>query len=168
MNNRLLTFAATLAILLVLAKIYEKPLLAQVRAALVQNVDEPGRNALVLSGNSDGLNPRVFLTVPAGKHYVIDQYSGSCDVQSGFSLTNVALNAIAGGVRSTSSVAPHYQQYDGNSGGVLVNYWVGTGMGPVYADGGGTLEVEFSDNSTTGNVVKTCYANIVGHLVSNP
>ena len=168
MKNRLLTFAGCLAVLLALAKIYEKPLLAQVRAALVQNVDEPGRNALVLTGNNDGLNPRVFLTVPPGKRFVIDQYSAGCDVASGYAMTNIAIYSSVNGVLSTSNVAPHYLQFDGSTDGVQVNYFAGTGLGPVYADGGTTLHIELSNNGTAALLIKSCNAQVSGHLISNP
>jgi hypothetical protein len=44
MKNKLITLAATAALLAVLGHFYAKPLMAQVRAALTQNIDEPGRN----------------------------------------------------------------------------------------------------------------------------
>ena len=43
MKSRLLTFGAVLALLAALGSFYAKPLMAQVRAALVANVDEPAR-----------------------------------------------------------------------------------------------------------------------------
>jgi hypothetical protein len=44
MRNKLWTCAAVLTLLAVLGKFYAKPLLAQARAVLVQNTDEPGRH----------------------------------------------------------------------------------------------------------------------------
>jgi hypothetical protein len=44
MKNRLLTLAGALALLAVLGKFYAKPVLAQVRAALVTSIDEPARS----------------------------------------------------------------------------------------------------------------------------
>ena len=65
MKNKLITIASALALLVVLARVFERPLLAQIPAALTQNVDEPGRNPFSLY--SDGLpgNPTVASwTVP--------------------------------------------------------------------------------------------------------
>jgi hypothetical protein len=43
MKNKLFTFAGALAALAILGHVYAQPLLAQVRAALVKNIDEHGR-----------------------------------------------------------------------------------------------------------------------------
>lgn len=43
MKNRTMMLAGTLMLVAVLGKFYVPPLLAQARAALVKNVDEPGR-----------------------------------------------------------------------------------------------------------------------------
>ncbi len=48
MRNKLLTLAGALALLAVLGRFYAEPLLAQVRSALVKNIDEPGRRSFSL------------------------------------------------------------------------------------------------------------------------
>jgi hypothetical protein len=80
MKNKLLTFAGALALLATLGHFYAKPLLAQVRAALVQNVDDPGRipyqgvrACFFQSNNFCTVN---FPPVPAGKRLVITHVSG--------------------------------------------------------------------------------------------
>ena len=83
MRNRIWTLAAVLALLAVLAKFYAKPLWAQVRAALVENVDEPGRNPYlstatipnICAGNT-GCN-LLFDAVPAGKRLVVTSVTGN-------------------------------------------------------------------------------------------
>jgi hypothetical protein len=93
MKNKLLTFAGALALLAVLGHFYAKPLLAQVRAALVQNVDEPGRNPIPLgyqAVTSSGAN----FSVPAGKRYVIEAFAANCFLDNASSLTAVRVNAL--------------------------------------------------------------------------
>ena len=75
MKNKLLTMAGGLALVAVLGHFYAKPLLAQVRAALVQNVDEPARHVWTMAGNT-GVNNTY--TVPAGQTLVIEEVSSLC------------------------------------------------------------------------------------------
>ena len=83
MRDRLAGFAALLALLAVLGKFYAKPLLSQVRAALVENVDEPGRNpysstkslpGICIGNNACNL---FFTPVPAGKRLVVTSITGN-------------------------------------------------------------------------------------------
>jgi hypothetical protein len=75
MKNKLLTLAGGLALLALLGHFYAKPLLAQVRAALVQNVDEPARHVWTMAGNT-GVNNTY--TVPAGQTLVIEEVGSLC------------------------------------------------------------------------------------------
>ena len=75
MKNKLLTLAGGLALVAVLGHFYAKPLLAQVRAALVQNVDEPARHVWTMAGNT-GINNTY--TVPAGQTLVIEEVGSLC------------------------------------------------------------------------------------------
>ena len=99
MKSKLLTLAGVLALLAVLGHFYAKPLLAQVRAALVQNVDDPGRipyQASVLG--TTGANCSIigctfaFAPVPAGHRLVVQHVSmfiqpNANSVPAGVSLT---------------------------------------------------------------------------------
>jgi len=72
MKNRLLTMAAALALLAVLGKFYAIPALGQaVRAALVQDRDNPARTAFTVKVPVDENNTSVFPTVPSGKRMII-------------------------------------------------------------------------------------------------
>jgi hypothetical protein len=75
MRTKLLTLVSALAIVSVLGHYFAKPLLAQARAALIQNVDEPGRNPFTVVIQTT-FNPS--FTVPAGQRYVIQHFSGFC------------------------------------------------------------------------------------------
>jgi hypothetical protein len=80
MKNRLLTMAGGLAMLAILGHFYAKPLLAQVRAALVSSIDEPGRIpytvALPFSLNAGSMSAATAPTIPSNKRLVITFVSG--------------------------------------------------------------------------------------------
>lgn len=93
MKNKLLTLAGALVLVAVLGKFYASPLLAQVRAALVQDRDNPARqpfNFFTLAQGSASGN--VFTAganlpaVPASKRRVITNFfanistTGACSV----------------------------------------------------------------------------------------
>jgi len=85
-KNRLMTLAGCLALVAVLGKFYAKPLMAQVRAALVKNVDEKGRNPYQQSGATgcgSGLCDFTFPAVPAGKRLVVEHVSANIFVNTG-------------------------------------------------------------------------------------
>ena len=93
MRNRLWTLAATLALLAVLGKFYAKPLIAQVKAAIVQDRDSKARNIYqALNNCSNVSNPCQinFAAVPAGKRLIIEQVSAIV------TLPPVAGNSLAG------------------------------------------------------------------------
>src|ERR1700704_2000436 len=80
MKNKLLILAGALALVAVIGLFYGKPLLAQVRAALVSDVDNPARGFVqlhfVASGNGAfQINHDPQYLVPAGKRLVIDTIS---------------------------------------------------------------------------------------------
>jgi hypothetical protein len=79
MKNRTLQLAGVLALIAVVGKFYAVPAIAQVRAALVQNRDEPARN--FYSVESFCQTPTFnycevdFPAVPAGKRLIIQHVS---------------------------------------------------------------------------------------------
>jgi hypothetical protein len=85
MKNKLLTLAGALALLTILGTHYAKPLLAQVRAAVVKNIDEPARvpyQAQIICGGVSqcnlGANHGPFFSlpqIPDHSRLVIDQIS---------------------------------------------------------------------------------------------
>jgi hypothetical protein len=79
MKNKLLTFAGALLLLAVLGKFYAKPVFAQVRAALVQDVDQPARAPFQATVTVNALTNFNYTTVsiPAGKRLVVDMVSMS-------------------------------------------------------------------------------------------
>jgi hypothetical protein len=95
MRNRLLTLAGAFALLAVLGKFYAAPVLAQVRAALVKNIDERGRTPFTQHLNCDNTGSTgcqaFFSAVPANKRLVIEHVNGA--VQTASNLSNVAFGS---------------------------------------------------------------------------
>ena len=97
MKNRLLTFAGVLALLAVLGKFYATPLIAQVRAAVIKNIDEKGRNpymqgafASCFSGTSAFCDMN-FPAVPANKRLVIEHVSANIGASTGTGINGTFL-----------------------------------------------------------------------------
>jgi len=83
MKNRILTLAGILALVAVLGKFYAVPAIAQaVRAAVVKNIDEPGRSPFQQEAFFSGSCPNIaacsvnYAPVPANKRLVITNVSG--------------------------------------------------------------------------------------------
>ena len=167
MKRNLWLIALVLVFSALLAKEFARPVLAQVRAALVQDVDEPGRNILVISGASANNFPSFAdFQVPAGKRYVIEQYTADCLVDNTGTVSNIQLSGQAGSANTLSSVVPHFvSNSPGTFNGHVVNEWVGTGNGPFYADPGTFIHAA-ADSPT--NVIRICSFFLSGHIVSNP
>lgn len=94
MKTRAWQIAGVLALVGVLGKFYAPPLMAQVRAALVQDRDAVGRNLYqaVLSCNNTN-NPCVitFPAVPAGKRLIITQVSAIARMAEATSMVSIQL-----------------------------------------------------------------------------
>ena len=164
MKNRLLASAGCLAVLLVVGKIYEKPLLAQVRAALVQSIDEPGRNPFVLSSTNGQF------TVPVGKRYVVEQYSAGCNVPNTYAMTDLTLFTEFDNLQHQSHVSAHFVAPAGFQGTTAINFYAATGMGPAYADGGSTITLLSYASNGSGSIESTtcAFVSVSGHVINNP
>jgi hypothetical protein len=96
MKNRLFTFAGALVLLAVLGKFYAVPVLAQVRSALVKNIDERGRIPYTLtvfcSSNGSTQCSAFFPAVPANKRLVIEHVNGSIDTPTNLSVVDFSGN----------------------------------------------------------------------------
>ena len=104
MRHRLFMLAATLALIAVLGKFYARPLLAQVRAALIQNVDERGRipyrdtvRVACPPQSLGGDCSFVFKAVPSGKRLVVTNISGFITAASGPQALRLGLGTIENG-----------------------------------------------------------------------
>jgi hypothetical protein len=86
MKNRLLTFASAIALVAVAGHFYARPLLAQVRAAFVKNIDERGRTPyqqrVVCDGINGGCNA-VLPPVPPHTRLVVEYVAASLVIDNG-------------------------------------------------------------------------------------
>jgi hypothetical protein len=154
MKNRLLTFAGALALLAVLGHVYAKPLLAQVRAALVQNVDEPGRNPIALaSGSVTGDD--FFFTVPTGKRYVIETFSGVCDTPADFPLTAIGINA--NGINAFAQPFLYFVPT------ASTKRWIAHTTTRLYADPGSKITI-----FTNSSGFQPCFYWVAGYSINVP
>lgn len=136
---------------------------AQTRAALTQNIDEPGRNTFALRNDVFTGGSTTF-TVPAGKRYVIDQYTGDCALPNSTSVIDVELVVTSQGVAAFYHTPVHYSE---NVGFGLAR-WAGTGLGPIYADPGTTISMAASTSVATAPDFRGCGFVITGHVINNP
>ena len=161
MKNKLLTFAGALALLAVLGKFYAPPLMAQVRAALVQDVDQPARApfqvTVPININNFTFTP---VSIPAGKRLVVDYISMSGAAQtSGTDIQPIIIfsSSVAGSSNCLYYVAPQQS-------GTVPGQYYHTEKAAIFAD---SLSVSpafagFTPTFMAFNVV------ISGHLVSVP
>jgi hypothetical protein len=89
MKTKLLTSAASLALIAVLGHSYAPPLLAQVRAALIKNIDEKGRTPYQADSSCIPTLPQIacaalFPVVPAGRRLVIEYVNAEFHLAEGF------------------------------------------------------------------------------------
>ncbi|HLK62575.1 MAG TPA: hypothetical protein VKU19_03990 [Bryobacteraceae bacterium] len=100
MKNRMLTLAGALALLTVLGKFYAVPAIAQIRAAVIKNIDEKGRVPYMQSGavgcGSQGLCDLIFPAVPANKRLVLEHVSGNFNPNPGAGINGIFLEGAGG------------------------------------------------------------------------
>ena len=117
MKNKLLTLAGALALVAVLGKFYAIPLVAQVRAALVKNLDEKGRNPYQADSSCTAVFPNVSCSallpvVPAGKRLVIEYVNGEFVQSDSFTASFAALNLAPG----VDYALPVFARFSGDYG----------------------------------------------------
>jgi hypothetical protein len=161
MKNKLLTFAGALCLLAVVGKFYAPPLMAQVRAALVQDVDQPARAPFQATVQLNFTNFTFTpVTIPAGKRLVVDfvSVSGAAGTTGTDIQPIVILNSsVAGNAASSYYIAPQQSgtvpgQFYQNS--PVTIYADSLSVGPAFAG--------FTPAFLIFNVT------ISGHLVSVP
>jgi hypothetical protein len=162
MRNRLLTLAGALALIAVLGHFYAKPLLAQVRAALVQNVDEPGRNPIPLGFLSVIGNSEADFSVPAGKRYVIEAFTGRCFLDSASSLTAVEVTATTPFGPSNGQAFAQAFRTNANGG---ISGWAASTTTRLYVNPGATIHITAVGNTTVPTV---CEFTVSGYAINLP
>jgi hypothetical protein len=168
MTKKIAIGAGVLLVLAVLVHHFEKPVLAQVRAALVQSVDEPGRNPLELSQDTSA--NQVFWIVPAGQRWVIENYTARCAVVKSQSMTDVTLfyEDKKGALYDLSAPA-HLDTPNLTTDPVgVVNVWAATGQGPMYVDPGVAVLIHTETTDPAGSPALDCRFSLMGHIINNP
>jgi hypothetical protein len=159
MKNKLLTLAGALALMAVLGRFYAKPVMAQVRAALVQDVDQPARApfqaTVPININNFTFTP---VTIPAGKRLVVDfiSLSGAAQTTGSYVQPIIILSSsVAGNPNANFYVSPPQS-------GVAPGQYYENQPATIYAD---SLSVSpafagFTPSFMAFNVV------ISGHLIA--
>jgi hypothetical protein len=152
MKKRVLLGAAAIAFLSALGHFGAKPLLAQIRAAFVKNIDEPGRSPYQVrasGGTSTHFCQVVFPPVPAGKRLVIDTLNVLADIP-------VATNRGLGQFSPDGAVV---LDFSFSSAGA--SYWVANLNARAYAESGSTpvitVLVDLGKSCTLPNATLTGY-----------
>ena len=140
MKNKLLTLAAALLLFAVVGRFYAKPVMAQVRAALVQDTDQPARAPFQVTVPIN-VNNFVYtiVPIPAGKRLVIDfiSFAGAAQTAGLYVQPIILLNSsVAGGPASVYYFGPTQSsttagQYYANNGVTI--YSDSLSVGPAFA-----------------------------------
>jgi hypothetical protein len=129
-----------------------------VRAALVQNRDEPGRQPFTLTSYpNDGSWP-----VPAGKRYVVEAYGMRCSVDSA---NDGALGDVAIYIASLEAhaPAPHSLDFDGGPSRIL---WATSATTRLYAEPGSFIYLTGRANYYGSHAdVHACFGYVSGYSI---
>jgi hypothetical protein len=141
MKNRLLTLAAALVLVAAFGKFFALPLLAQTRAALVQNMDERGRipyQSTSINSNCSGtLQCDVFFsTVPTNKRLVITHVDTFVTVNNTGSLINIFVSTATSSNRA-------YPEFTAGPQTAGVSTFLSSRAVQLYVDAGAAALVHF-------------------------
>ena len=144
-----------------------KPLLAQIKAALVQNIDEPGRNPYQESQFTVCSGPQncnfQFATIPAGKRLVLTHLNGWVDVR-GATLPNSSVSSSFGGNSFASVFFPGTRgTVGGGSTRIIYNTDVLAYFGP-----GETPSGFYGLFSTTDTFASSGVLTLSGYFITLP
>jgi hypothetical protein len=160
MKNKLLITAAFVFAFAVVLHHYEKPVMAQVRAALVQNIDEPGRSpfSLTLSCNAGGTNfceGTSSTAVPANKRFVVQNVNGTVNF---FGSATVAIGTVFVVNGSRFYLDPHFV-------GISFGQYIYAINMPVvaYFEAGQTPSIDIIGSNTTNPPGATVF--LTGYLI---
>jgi hypothetical protein len=163
MKNSLLMGAAILAVLSALAHFNAKPLLAQIRAALVKNIDEPGRSPYQSVSHGTPGTPTFCVTefapIPPNKRLVVEHLSAYAVLTGGTSASAV----IEGKFSAPNLVNGPEVFFTATS--VPDQRWAANQQMTVYVEPGGVPRVELSIPLFTFGPRCTAHGTLSGHLI---
>jgi hypothetical protein len=145
------------AFIATLAHHYARPVMAQVRAALIQNIDEPGRSPFTLqivcpSIGTNFCEGTSTTAVPANKRFVVKNMNGSVLFLGSASVASAAVD-----INGTNYyLQPQYVGVSFSEYSYTINMPV-----EAYLEAGQTASVYFAGSNTTyppsGNLTLTGY-----------
>jgi hypothetical protein len=160
MKNKLPTLAAGLALVLMAGKFFAVPLLAQVRAALVQNMDEHGRIPYQSSSQNSNCGANIlqcdvfFPVVPNNKRLVITHFDT-------FVLVNNLGNLIFMYLSTPTSTNRAYPEFTAGTPTAGDSTFLSSRAVEFYVDGGSAPLVHFNATQTVAPLTIT----LTGYLV---
>jgi hypothetical protein len=130
-------------------------------ALWTRDLDNPARQPFHFTGS---------FTVPEGKTYVVEHYSGECTgVDAVASLTSVRLIVVYDGIAARDYAVPHLLDSNGSLNGRAVNIWAGSGNTRLYAPGGAYIEVATGINyNASGGGRGSCTTEATGYVIDVP
>jgi hypothetical protein len=139
-------------------------------AALVRDVDNPGRATIVhqscFAGSQAGFNRfscSPAYAVPAGQRFVVEQAEASCETPAGNSVNFASFLFTETGDASTHSFFLMNEGPDPANG--IVGFTFNQAV-RYYADPDSTLKFQATTSDTTG--ATGCLAQLNGYLISYP
>lgn len=164
--KRLLVLAACLTIVAAIVSITGSDVVAQIRAALIKDVDNPARQPFSASTNivafksGDVVLSETIMTVPAGKRAVLEHCSCINYLEAGNNFIRFELRYVSGGVNARHQFV-HTRV--GVSFSPTIDIWSFSQPVRAYADAGTAITIEALRRSVTGSGAIECY--ISGHFV---
>jgi hypothetical protein len=157
MKHKLLMLAGVLAVVAVLGGFYGKPVAAQIRGMLVQDVDQPARANFQWTFSFTADTPPQTVTIPKGYRLVIDYVNAQGEVTPGGIQPEILLYVPA----STPDYSPEYYLYLQQSG-PATDHFYGSWPVTIYAD---TLKVGTGYAGLAAPISFGFTVTISGHLV---
>ena len=159
MKNKLLIAAIFVTTFAVLLHRFEKPVMAQVRAALVKNIDERGRSPYSLGfycvplPGSNFCQGAAASPVPANKRFVVEYLNGNFGIDGA-----PTGGSFLGGLTNSLALDPHLIQSSFGFYSYVVNMPV-----VAYYEPGQTPSIQFL--STLGGAIPSGAITLNGYLV---
>jgi len=163
---KVVTGLSILAGATILGGMLAEPVIAQVRAALVKDVDNPARQSFAVNSSATNFPSNTssvtvqLLTVPAGKRAVIEHVSCIDFLATGNNFVRTQLQYTLGG---TTQAVQFVHEFVGGSFASGVDVWSFSQPVRAYADPGTTISMTALRRSVSGTGGIEC--ELSGHYV---
>jgi hypothetical protein len=172
MKRNFILLAALLSVA-ILTNHLARPVWAQVRAALVQSIDEPARHPFTFAGfSTSGCPFCVISNFPAGKRTVVEQFGARCIVGGSHTPTSLRGVTQVGDTVIATTGQFHFVQPRGFGGSGLnihsIAEWEATVMTRAYGDPGSQFRIEVVDDTGAITAIDSCGFFLSGYTVDLP